>query len=164
MTMLSLLNAFNQTMSQMMPNLLPKAFYAYQEAVKSLGYDPDLMLLTKEEFDQFHQQLLMQKQREAQQQPPQDPTIMATVNLLNAQAEEQKASAQNKLAQILKIKADAQKSMSDATHTAVETKHIPEKMKMEAQDKRDNRLMTMQMNRENNQVKSEQSKPKDKSQ
>ena len=125
MTMLALIGAFNQAMSgQTLPNLMPKMFWAYQEAVKSLGYDPDNMLMNQEEFDQYHQQLIKQHQEAAQQKPPQDPTIMATVQLLLAQAKQAQADAQKTLAEIAKVQADAKKSESEAMKNIEEARTI----------------------------------------
>ncbi|MCX8491429.1 MAG: hypothetical protein ORN54_10205, partial [Cyclobacteriaceae bacterium] len=106
-TLLQTLLAFNQQMAgQTLPNLLPKMFFGFQEMVKSLGYDPDVTLLRKEEFDQYQQALIAQHQQAQQQQPPVDPTIEATVKLIEAQTMVEHVRVKKEMMQIAQIEAD----------------------------------------------------------
>ena len=128
-TMLGLLANFNQAMAgQTLPNLMPKVFWAYQEAVKSLGYDPDNMLMNQEEFDQYHQQLIQQHQQAAQNPPKPDPIQMATVQLLQAQAQSEQAKAQDIIgkmrAEIDKLRAEAQFRTAEAQKSALEAQTV----------------------------------------
>ena len=133
-SLLQLLMAFNQQMSgQTLPNLLPKMFFGFQEAVKALGYDPDVVLLRREEFDQYRQALLQQHQMASQQKPPVDPTIEATVRLIDAQTMVEKVRAQQLMmemrqlqqAEIPSMVAKTQLTQAQTRKEIEETKVIP---------------------------------------
>lgn len=117
--LLQIFAAFNQAMSgQTLPNLLPKMYEAFRTQVSALGYNADQKLMSRDEFDQFYQQLLQQHQQQAQA-AAQDQTAQQTQQLnmammkaqadqLEAQALEQQAKAQKAQAEALKAQLEAE--------------------------------------------------------
>lgn len=100
---------FNQAMSgQTLPNLLPKMYQGFRDQVEALGYDADQMLMSRDEFGQFFQQLL-QQQQQAQQQPP-DPMQQALQQL---QLESLQAEVAEKRAKATKAEAEAEKARAE---------------------------------------------------
>lgn len=115
--MLQVFQAFNQMMSGgMLPNLLPKAYEGFRDQVESLGYDADQYLMSRDEFEQFYQNLLQQQQQAAQQQP--DPVQQMTQQLqmamMKAQADQLSAQAQEQQAKARKADAEATRAELEA--------------------------------------------------
>jgi hypothetical protein len=107
--LLQVFAAFNQAMSgQTLPNLLPKMYQGFRDQVEALGYNADQMLMSRDEFQQFYQQLLQQAQAQAQQPP--DPMQQA---MLQLQLESLQAEVAEKRAKAEKAQAEADKARAE---------------------------------------------------
>jgi hypothetical protein len=107
--LLQVFAAFNQAMSgQTLPNLLPKMYQGFRDQVEALGYNPDQMLMSRDEFQQFYQQLLQQAQVQAEQPPDPMQQAMAQLQLESMQAEvaEKRAKAEKAQAEAEKARAE----------------------------------------------------------
>lgn len=118
-----ILQAANQQMSSVMPNLVPQVYEAFRLAVNALGLDPDVYFMSRQAFAAFYQQLLAPKP------PPQpDPIAMANMQLIQAQAQKTAADAQvsnakvnESAAKVEEIQANAVATIVDAMVTAKST-------------------------------------------
>jgi hypothetical protein len=94
---------FNQMMSgQVLPNLLPKMYEGFRDQVSSLGYDPDIYLMTRDEFQQFYQTLIQKSQEQAQNG---ESEAMKQLQIQSLQAENAE-----KMAKARKAEAEAMKA------------------------------------------------------
>jgi hypothetical protein len=119
--LLQVFQQFNAMMSGgVLPNLLPKCYEAFRDQVAALGSDPDTALMTREEFQQFYQNLLQQQQMASEQQK-QDPTVQLNLAMLQAQVQQLQSLAQESAAKASKAEADAAKSQAEAERARVET-------------------------------------------
>jgi hypothetical protein len=110
--LLMVFQQFNQSMSgSVLPNLLPKMYEGFRDQVTSLGYDPDQNLMSRDEFDQYYQNLI-QLQQQKSQQP--DPMQQLQMELLKAEIAKEQANAQ-------KLAADAQRAQAEAEKAQIET-------------------------------------------
>ncbi len=116
--LLQIFAAFNQAMSGgTLPNLLPKMYEAFRTQISSLGYDPDQKLMTREEFQEFYQNLLQQQQQAAQaaaQDQTQQQTQQLNMAMMKAQADQLEAQAQEQQAKAKKAEAEALKAQLEA--------------------------------------------------
>jgi hypothetical protein len=119
--LLQVFAAFNQAMSgQTLPNLLPRMYEGFRDQVSSLGYDPEQMLMSREEFDQYFQNLLQQSQQPQQPDPMAEQTAQLQLQMLQAQVSQLQAMAEESQAKADKARADADRSMAEAEKTKVE--------------------------------------------
>jgi len=119
--LLQVFAAFNQAMSgQTLPNLLPKMYEGFRDQVSSLGYDPDQMLMDRDEFDQYYQTLLQQSQQPPQPDPVAEQTAQLQLAMLEAQVAQLQAMADESRAKAQKAQADAEKSIAESAKTKVE--------------------------------------------
>jgi hypothetical protein len=119
--LLQVFAAFNQAMSgQTLPNLLPRMYEGFRDQVSSLGYDPDQMLMSREEFDQYFQNLLQQSQQPAQTDPVAEQTAQLQLAMLEAQVAQLQAMADESRAKAQKAQADAEKSIAESAKTKIE--------------------------------------------
>jgi len=118
--LIAVMQAFNVAMSgQTLPNLMEKMFEGYRDQVAALGYDPDQMLMTREEFKKYHEELIKTNQR-AQESQQQDPTQKLQLEMLEAQVEQVKSLAKESQAKALKAEADAQRAQAEAKKAMLE--------------------------------------------
>lgn len=128
--MLQVFQQFNAMMSGgVLPNLLPKCYEAFRDQVAALGNDPDTALMTREEFQQFYQNLLQQQQQASEQQK-QDPTGQLNMAMLQAQVSQLQALAQESQAKAAKAEADSQKAQAEAERARVETMIAMQQLQM----------------------------------
>jgi len=120
--LLQVFAAFNQAMSgQTLPNLLPKMYEGFRDQVASLGYDPDQMLMDRDEFAAYQQELLAQQQQPPQPDPIAEQTTQLQLQMLAAQVAQLQALAQESQAKADKARADADRSIAEAGKATVET-------------------------------------------
>jgi hypothetical protein len=121
--LLQVFAAFNQAMSgTTLPNLLPKLYEAFRDQVAALGYNPDQNLMTRQEFQQYYQQLLQQQQQASQQQSQQaqqqqqmqQQVTQMNMQLLQSQIGELQAKIKEQEAKVQKTLADADKSRAES--------------------------------------------------
>jgi len=112
--LIQIMQMFNQAMSgTMLPNLLKNMYEGFRDQVDALGYDPDTHLMSRDEFEQFFQQLLQQHQQQ-QQQAQNDPMKQLQMRGIQAEVAEKEAKAKQ-------AEAAAQKSLAEAKKAEVET-------------------------------------------
>lgn len=110
--LLMVFQQFNQSMSgQVLPNLLPKMYEGFRDQVTALGYDPDQNLMSRDEFQQYYQNLIQLQQQKSGQQ---DPMVELQQELLKAEIAKEQANAQ-------KLQADAMRAEAEARKAQVET-------------------------------------------
>jgi hypothetical protein len=120
--LLQVFQAFNGAMSGgILPNLMPKLFEAFRDQVEALGYNADQSLMSRDEFQQFYQNLLQQQQQQSQQAQQQQQqqaqlgqvTDQLNVQLLQEQVRQLQTASQEMAAKAQKAMADVQKALAE---------------------------------------------------